>query len=158
MRRLAIILCGAAVVLLGAALLAGGPQALVLMSSGMAFGFMATMLHYRSVVEALRGTTEGLTTARAAAEAEAGDALAQARAEAQAARDEMEGLRQAAERLRVLEATTSRLRHDLRGILSPAMLTAERLTGNADPAVKRAGDMVMLMVERVTARLDETKA
>src|SRR5262249_5909951 len=40
--------------------------------------------------------------------------------------------------------------HDLRGILSPAMLTAERLQMSADPSVKRAGDVVLRTVERAT--------
>jgi hypothetical protein len=51
----------------------------------------------------------------------------------------------------------SRLRHDLRGILSPSMLIADRLIGHEDPAVKRAGAIVASTVERAAARLDETK-
>ncbi len=62
-----------------------------------------------------------------------------------------------AERLRTLEAKTSSLRHDLRGILSPALLTAERLLGYEDPVVRRAGDMMVKTVERASARLAETK-
>jgi hypothetical protein len=54
-------------------------------------------------------------------------------------------------------AAITKLRHDLRGILSPAMLTADRLAAHADPAVQRAGMVVMKTVERAAARLDETK-
>jgi hypothetical protein len=61
------------------------------------------------------------------------------------------------ERLQALEAKTSSLRHDLRGILSPALLIAERLLAHEDPAIRRAGDVMMKTVERATDRLAETK-
>jgi hypothetical protein len=62
-----------------------------------------------------------------------------------------------AARLHTLEAKTSSLRHDLRGILSPALLTAERLLGYEDPVVRRAGEIMVKTVERASARLSETK-
>jgi hypothetical protein len=62
-----------------------------------------------------------------------------------------------AERLQNLEARTSSLRHDLRGILSPALLTAERLLGHEDPVIRRAGEMMVKTVERATERLAETR-
>ncbi len=43
------------------------------------------------------------------------------------------------------------LRHDLRGALSPALLTADRLLTNSDPAVKRAGEIMVHAVERAAA-------
>ena len=43
-------------------------------------------------------------------------------------------------RLAARERDVSQLRHDLRGILSPAMLTADRLTASADPVVRRECD------------------
>ncbi len=49
------------------------------------------------------------------------------------------------------------LRHDLRGILSPALLIADRLQAHADPSVQRAGSVVTRTVERAAARLEETK-
>ena len=49
----------------------------------------------------------------------------------------------------------SALRHDLRGILSPAMLIADRLLAHQDPAVQRAGEVVNRTVERAAARLAE---
>ena len=64
---------------------------------------------------------------------------------------------QAVARLHTLEARTSSLRHDLRGILSPAYLTAERLLNHADPVARRAGEMMMQTVERASERLKETK-
>ena len=67
------------------------------------------------------------------------------------------GVAEAADKLHVLEAKTSSLRHDLRGILSPAYLTAERLLTHADPQAKRAGEMMIKTIERASARLNETK-
>ena len=46
-----------------------------------------------------------------------------------------------------------RLRHDLRGALSPAMLTADRLVTNADPAVRRAGEFMIKSVDRAASLL-----
>ncbi len=47
------------------------------------------------------------------------------------------------------------LRHDLRGALSPALLTVDRLLANADPSVRRAGEMTLRAVERASALLSE---
>ena len=48
-----------------------------------------------------------------------------------------------------------RLRHDLRGALSPVLLVADRLLAHADPAVKRSGDIMVRAVERSTELLAE---
>jgi hypothetical protein len=61
------------------------------------------------------------------------------------------------ERLAALEASTSSLRHDLRGILAPALLVADRLLAHADPVVVRVGETVVKTVRRAEARLKETK-
>ena len=61
------------------------------------------------------------------------------------------------EELAELKKQVSTLRHDIRGILSPAMLTADRLLNHADPSVKRAGEVIIRTVERITGRLLETK-
>jgi hypothetical protein len=47
------------------------------------------------------------------------------------------------------------LRHDLRGVLSPAMLTADRLLTNADPSVRRTGEIMVRTIERATELLSE---
>jgi signal transduction histidine kinase len=60
-------------------------------------------------------------------------------------------------RLAELEAQMATLRHDLRGILSPALLTADRLLDSRDPVARRAGEVMVRTVERTTARLAETK-
>ena len=49
------------------------------------------------------------------------------------------------------------LRHDLRGILSPALLVTDRLLTHDDPSVQRAGEVVARTVQRVTDRLEETR-
>ncbi len=61
-------------------------------------------------------------------------------------------------RLAELEATTSSLRHDLRGILSPSLMLADRLLDNADPKVRRVGEVMVQTVERCTERLRQTRA
>ncbi len=50
-----------------------------------------------------------------------------------------------------VDAATATLRHDLRGALSPALLMADRLTTNPDPAVRRAGEVVVRSIDRATA-------
>lgn len=51
-------------------------------------------------------------------------------------------------RLAALGTAMAKVNHDLRGILSPAMLTAERLQMHSDPSVQRAGDLLVGTVER----------
>ncbi len=53
-------------------------------------------------------------------------------------------------RLAALGTVVAKVSHDLRGILTPALLTAERLQMNADPKVQRAGETLMLAVDRAT--------
>lgn len=48
-----------------------------------------------------------------------------------------------------------RLRHDIRGVLSPVLLVADRLLNHADPAVKRSGEIMVRTVDRATAVLAE---
>ena len=45
-------------------------------------------------------------------------------------------------------AKLSRLRHDVRGALSPALLMAERMETHADSAVRQAADMITESLER----------
>jgi signal transduction histidine kinase len=53
-------------------------------------------------------------------------------------------------RLAAIGTAVAKINHDLRGILAPAMLTAERLLAHPDPAVRRAGRIVERTVERAT--------
>lgn len=41
-----------------------------------------------------------------------------------------------------------KMRHDVRGALSPAMLTADRLSGNQDQAVSKAGSLILASLSR----------
>jgi signal transduction histidine kinase len=59
-------------------------------------------------------------------------------------------------RLAAVVAAMGRLSHDVRGILSPAMLAAERLQGSGDASVSRTGDMLIRSVERAIEALRET--
>jgi hypothetical protein len=63
----------------------------------------------------------------------------------------------AEQRIAASETTLSKLRHDVRGALSPALLSADRLTMNKDPAVVRSAEMVVSAIERVSALLDATR-
>ncbi len=60
-------------------------------------------------------------------------------------------------RLADLEASTASLRHDLRGLLSPALLVADRLLLHDDPKVVKAGETIVKAVRRAEERLRETK-
>ena len=52
------------------------------------------------------------------------------------------------------EETLRRLRHDLRGILSPALMTADRLLmSTEDPVAKRAAETMVETIERAEKRL-----
>jgi len=57
-----------------------------------------------------------------------------------------------------MRSAASRLRHDLRGILSPALLCADRLANSDDPVVRKAADIVIRSVERASARLADKPA
>jgi len=59
-------------------------------------------------------------------------------------------------RLAALGTAVAKISHDLRGILSPALLTAERLQMNQEPAIKRAGDTLVRAVERATELVRRT--
>ena len=61
-------------------------------------------------------------------------------------------------RIAALEAAASELRHDLRGMLAPALLVADRLLAHSDPKVVKAGETVVNSVRRAEQRLRETKA
>jgi signal transduction histidine kinase len=56
-----------------------------------------------------------------------------------------------------LEASTASLRHDLRGILSPSLMMADRLLDHTDPKIRRVGEVVVQTVERCSERLGQTR-
>ena len=59
-------------------------------------------------------------------------------------------------RLAALGTVVAKVSHDLRGILTPALLTAERLQLNADPRVQRAGETLVQAVDRATELVRRT--
>ena len=71
-----------------------------------------------------------------------------------AQRDEAAG---AHVKLAELQGQISALRHDVRSILSPALLVADRLMSNQDAGIKRAGEVMIRTVERAVSRLAETR-
>ena len=60
-------------------------------------------------------------------------------------------------RLSDVEARAATLRHDLRGVLSPALMVTDRLVGHSDPAVQRAGQAVLRSIERATGLIQASK-
>lgn len=115
----------AAVLLASAAVSPSGvPRvARVLLPALVALG--AGMALFRSATAAVRRSTDDVDARVAAAEA----------------------------RNAVLTKAASQMRHDLRGILSPALLTADRLAMSQDPASRRAGEVMIMTVERAEQRL-----
>jgi signal transduction histidine kinase len=59
-------------------------------------------------------------------------------------------------RLAALGTVVAKVSHDLRGILTPALLTAERLQLNPDPKVHRAGETLVQAVDRATDLVKRT--
>jgi signal transduction histidine kinase len=59
-------------------------------------------------------------------------------------------------RLAALGTVVAKVSHDLRGILTPALLTAERLQLNADPRVQRAGEVLAQAVDRAAELVRRT--
>ena len=62
-----------------------------------------------------------------------------------------------AARLSDVETRAASLRHDLRGVLSPALMVTDRLVNNPDPSVQRAGQAVIRSIERATAIIQASK-
>ena len=70
-------------------------------------------------------------------------------------RDLSAATRKADEALAARIEMQRRIRHDMRGALSPALLLADRLLNHADPAVKRTGDIVVRSIERAASLIEE---
>jgi hypothetical protein len=60
-------------------------------------------------------------------------------------------------RLAELEAAMSLLRHDLRGMLAPALIVVDRLLNHSDPKVAKAGETVVKAITRAEQRLAATR-
>jgi signal transduction histidine kinase len=57
----------------------------------------------------------------------------------------------ATQRLEELEELVARMRHDVCGALSPAMLMADMLLQQPDPKVRTAAERIVAAIERTTA-------
>ncbi|HVC59296.1 MAG TPA: HAMP domain-containing sensor histidine kinase [Acetobacteraceae bacterium] len=80
----------------------------------------------------------------------ASDEMAMAGRELAAMQEELRDALWRNARLAALGSAVARISHDLRGILAPALLTAERLQNHQDAAVQRAGDILVRTVDRAT--------
>ena len=63
-----------------------------------------------------------------------------------------------ADQIETFRTESSALRHDMRGVLSPALMMSDRLLKHPDAAVQRAGQAVVRSIERATALLASNKA
>ncbi len=83
--------------------------------------------------------------------------LTEARFVSAALKSELARAAEATVELDNLRGQLKGLRHDIRGILSPAMLVSDRLLSHGEAPVKRAGEVMVRTVERAIQRLTETK-
>jgi signal transduction histidine kinase len=60
-------------------------------------------------------------------------------------------------RTETLEAVISRMRHDIRSALAPAMLAADMMASSADPKMQRSAGTVVRAIERVMEMLEATR-
>ncbi len=89
----------------------------------------------------------------------AGLALGRGDAAELAARRGTEARAEAAEEANArLVKAAGEMRHDLRGILSPALLTADRLTTSQDLMARRAGETMVATIDRAEQRLRRSDA
>ncbi|WP_419759066.1 sensor histidine kinase [Acidisoma sp.] len=61
-------------------------------------------------------------------------------------------------RLAELGVAQAKINHDLRNLLTSAMMLADRLQGSADPKVSRAGSLLVGSIERATALIAAAQA
>ncbi len=114
------------------------------------------------LVRPMRRLTESISAFRADPERAAplapqgDDEIAVAARELAAMQQELRAALWRNARLAALGTAVAKISHDLRGILSPALLTAERLQMNQEPSIKRAGDTLVRAVERATELVRRT--
>jgi len=60
------------------------------------------------------------------------------------------------DRVQELEKLVSSLRHELRGVITPAAFIADRLLLNNDPAVLRLGTILNKTIEHILEILEKT--
>jgi len=60
-------------------------------------------------------------------------------------------------RLAELGVAQAKINHDLRNLMTPALMVADRLQNSADPQVSRAGGLLVNAIERATALIATTQ-
>jgi signal transduction histidine kinase len=86
----------------------------------------------------------------------ANDEMAVAAHELAAMQEELRNALWRNARLAALGSAVARISHDLRGILTPALLAAERLQKHQDDAVQRTGEVLLRTVDRATDLVGRT--
>jgi signal transduction histidine kinase len=61
-------------------------------------------------------------------------------------------------RVAELGVAQAKINHDLRNLMTSALMVADRLQGSADPKISRAGGMLVTSIERATALIATTQA
>jgi nitrogen fixation/metabolism regulation signal transduction histidine kinase len=56
------------------------------------------------------------------------------------------------------DEATRKLGHELRNVLSPAMMMAERVSMHSDPQVQRAGKLILDSLDKAIALIKEQQA
>ena len=107
----------------------------------------------RRLLDAVSELRAEPAVAREAGPVERGSELARAASQLAALRCDLRAARWRQARLAALTAAVGKISHDLRGVLSPMLLAAERLQSSGDPPISRAGDMLVRTVDRATDML-----
>lgn len=113
----------------------------------------------RLLVRPMRRLTDGIATFRADPEHATpldpaqvtplvDDEIARASRELAAMQRELRAALWRNARLAALGVAAAKVSHDLRGLLTPALLTADRLTAHADPTARHAGEIISRSVDR----------
>lgn len=54
-------------------------------------------------------------------------------------------------------SSVGKILHDVRGLLAPAMLTADRLSLHADPGIREAAEQIIQSIEQAVHRLKDLR-
>ncbi|MDD2861264.1 MAG: HAMP domain-containing sensor histidine kinase [Acidiphilium sp.] len=130
-------------------------------------GLMIYLALDRILVLPIRRLTESITTFRADPEHAAplalprrkrarDDEIALAASELATMQTELRAALWRNARLAALGTAVAKISHDLRNILSSALLVADRLSGSEDPATRRAATTLVTAVERATDLVTRT--
>lgn len=130
-------------------------------------GLMVYLMLDRVLVLPMRRLTDSIATFRADPEHAAplavpserrhgDDEIALAARELAAMQTELRAALWRNARLAALGTAVAKISHDLRNILSSALLVADRLSGSADPATRRAAATLLGAVERATELVTRT--